>query len=250
MSTVAEDADLVAALIRPLTNPTPTIIFKNFWQSLLRLRDEIGLTDRLLFFQNQDKRSDPEGVYIGKHRNELTNSPQYNIPNIMIVGPIDAVSEKGAAEFLRRCEQHLTDNLAVQDLKVIEKIEGELRSVEAQMRTQIYDPLDQNTPVDMDLQRDRQMAFERVFPDIWKQIKTAFHDVVATPVAENAQDKLNIILKQAAESIRANLPTIEDLKRIRTEEPGDSPTNTWMKKELCYPVVLVRVSSGAEADRR
>jgi GTPase SAR1 family protein len=235
LSTVAEDADLVATLIRPLTNPTPTIIFKNFWHELQKLRDEIGLTDRLLFFQNQDKRTDPDGKYIIKHRDELTNSPQYNIPTNMIIGPIDVVSEDGAAEFMRRCMQHFTDNLAIQDLKVIEKIEGELKSIEAQMRTQIYDPLDKNTPVDMDLHRDRQVEFEMVFPDIWKQIKTSFHNAIATPVADTTQQgKLNDILRQAGESIKADFPTIEDLKRIRTEEPGDSPTNTWMKNELCY----------------
>lgn len=236
LKTVGHDADLLVVATMPRDTPDPTDSFIHFWTSIRQLRDEVDLMQRLLILLNWKKDADPQKTEIAKHRATLERRQE--VPPGLFCGPLEANQPEDVRGFMAEVNRHLAAHLPGQDERVAERLENELRSCLAEVRTSVFDLASRLSPADGAQSDVETSLFLKWFNDaalsgqqtgFWPRLREMFVRAVAEiPKSEavvKAQADLSDIFKEHTKRIGASLPTEENM-RVRLEQNAGTPPIT------------------------
>jgi len=237
LRTIGRDADLLVVATMPEGKPDPVENFADFWTSIHNLPDEISLMDRLLIVLNWNQNADPTGEAINKHHQIL--SP--GLGNIFC-GPLQANSPQDVARFMDDVNRHLAANLASQDARVIERLENDMKSCLADVRTSVFDKARRLSPADAS-QSDVETSllldwFHRTSGSgqeegFWPRLRELFGEAVETvPKSKRvsaAQADLDAIFRKHAGETQARLPKETDMRVMRGRTAGEPPITAYMQ---------------------
>ncbi len=224
LATISKDADLLVLAAQPKNQPSPTESFYSFIDNLSGLKDEIPLQERMLMFLNWNEQFDPQKKEIQRYKDCITK----NLSPQIITNPTCATDhDEVEANLIQRVNQHLLAVLSDQDNRVVKILQDELRSIEAKLRTDIYDALKLHHPTDNALIGQIQVKFNPWFRDFWNKLPVELTKLLAQienlPEVKQAEQRINDQFRQRTNEIDKCYPTKEQL--VACLAMNDTPLN-------------------------
>lgn len=252
LSTIASDTDLLVVASRPGATPSAAESFHNFWDSVSRMPDEIGLMNRLLFVLNWDRRVDPQGENIRIHQKYLMDA---GVPQHLFIGPFEAIKPEDASKLMDEVNRHLIRKLPIQDDHVVAEFQNRLKHIQAKLRL-LYEDLSKISPSDAGLYELEDEEFHKWFhwyqddkdtgfwTDLVEALDHAARTISKDPGIQKSENALYSIFAEEAEKIQMKIPTPKDLESFVIKHRGENPIPTGMRAISTYFSKLINRLSG------
>jgi Dynamin family len=240
LRSIGFDADLLVVATMPRDTPSVTDSFVDFWTSISNLPDEIKLIDRLLILLNWKRDVDPNQIEILKHKKDLQDKNE--VPPHLFCGPLEAIKREDVARFMDDVNRHLSANLATQDSLVVERLENDLKSALADVRTSVFDKARRLSPSDPSktdsetalfmgwFNRTAKSGLEEGFlPQLRELFVGAVDTVPKSKAVSEAQADLDSLFKTHAQDIKGSLPSEAEMRTMRQKNAGAPPITAYMQ---------------------